>query len=121
MAQQEKRTIQRQFGQRAREMRLQRGWTQQELADRMGIDWKGLGQIERGERNLTLRNVGRLSEALEVKPYQLFFFGEREFVSRPRVKEEWLRQHLDNATADVRAFVHDIAALAVRYSKARRR
>lgn len=42
--------------------------TQEGLAERCGLDWTYVGQVERGQRNLTLKNILRLAKALEVNP-----------------------------------------------------
>lgn len=41
------------LGDRIREKRKARGWTQEDLADNAGIDRSYIGGVERGERNLT--------------------------------------------------------------------
>ena len=56
------------FGQHLRVLRLERGLTQEALADAAGLHWTYIGQIERGERNLTLKNVIRLGRGLGVEP-----------------------------------------------------
>lgn len=50
------------FGQRVRELRNERDWSQEELADEAELDRTYIGGIERGERNLALRNIQRLAE-----------------------------------------------------------
>ena len=54
------------FGKRVRERRLALGLTQQELADRAGIHRSYIGQIEMGKRNVTLKSVARIAEALQI-------------------------------------------------------
>jgi transcriptional regulator with XRE-family HTH domain len=56
------------FGTRVRTRRLKLRLTQEGLAERCGLDWTYVGQVERGQRNLTLRNILRLAKALEVNP-----------------------------------------------------
>ena len=56
------------LGARLREMRLERELTQEALADAAGLHWTYIGQIERGERNLTAKNVLRLERGLDVHP-----------------------------------------------------
>lgn len=51
---------------RVRALRLARGWTQEQLAERAGVHEKFLGAVERGERNVTLRNIARIARGLGV-------------------------------------------------------
>lgn len=60
------------FGCRVRRLRQQQDLSQEELAQRAGIDRTYVGGVERGERNLSLLNVTRLADALGVKPRDLF-------------------------------------------------
>ncbi len=52
------------FGERVRELRKECGWSQEELALECGLDRTYMGGIERGERNVALRNIGKIAEAL---------------------------------------------------------
>ena len=52
------------LGQRIRQRRKALGWTQEEFADRAGIDRSYVGGVERGDRNLTFTVLCRLCEAL---------------------------------------------------------
>jgi transcriptional regulator with XRE-family HTH domain len=54
-----------QFGDAVRRLRQRKGWSQEELADRAGLHRTYVGGIERGERNVSLVNIGRLARALE--------------------------------------------------------
>jgi transcriptional regulator with XRE-family HTH domain len=58
-------------GRNVRDLRLAREWSQEELAHRAGLHWTMVGQVERGERNLSVRNVCRLAWALGVPPGKL--------------------------------------------------
>lgn len=49
-----------------RAARLERQISQEALADAAGIDRSHLGKIERGERNVSLLNVARVCDALEM-------------------------------------------------------
>jgi transcriptional regulator with XRE-family HTH domain len=59
------------FGARLRALRLERGLTQEALADAGGLHWTYVGQIERGQRNLTYKNILRLATGLGVNPSEL--------------------------------------------------
>ena len=52
------------FGQRIRQLRTDAGLSQEAFAARCGLDRTYLGGIERGERNVSLRNVEILATAL---------------------------------------------------------
>ena len=52
------------FGQRIRQLRTEAGLSQEAFAARCGLDRTYLGGIERGERNVSLRNVEALATSL---------------------------------------------------------
>ena len=56
------------FGQRLRELRRERGLSQEALGGRADLDLTYVGGIERGERNPSLVNICRLAGALGVEP-----------------------------------------------------
>lgn len=60
------------FGKKIRELRLAKGWTQEELAEQTGIHSTYIGGVERGERNLGLDNILKIARALGVRPSALF-------------------------------------------------
>ncbi|PQO43831.1 helix-turn-helix domain-containing protein [Blastopirellula marina] len=54
------------FGRRVRELRAERGYSQEAFAHECELDRTYVGGIERGERNLALRNIERIAETLGV-------------------------------------------------------
>lgn len=64
--------IQRRFGERARELRKEKGLSQEALALACDLDRTYIGGVERGERNISLINIQRIAEALGVTPRELF-------------------------------------------------
>jgi transcriptional regulator with XRE-family HTH domain len=60
------------FGERVRALREQLGLSQEALAAEAGIHRTYMGGVERGERNICLRNIIRLAKALGVHPRELF-------------------------------------------------
>lgn len=66
--------IEKQFGNRVRELRLKTGLSQEELAFKAGVHRTYLGGIERGERNPSLKNIAALAHALNVTLSDLFCF-----------------------------------------------
>ena len=59
------------FGKRLREIRGQKGVSQEALAADAGLHRTYVSSVERGERNITLVNIYRLAKALGVKPAEL--------------------------------------------------
>jgi transcriptional regulator with XRE-family HTH domain len=62
------------FGKRIRELRTAKKYSQEELADKAELHWTYIGQIERGERNPTLKNIVKLARALDISMGELFSF-----------------------------------------------
>ena len=56
------------FGKRVRMLREQKGLSQESLADLSGMHRTYIGSLERGTRNVSLRNILRIARALGVPP-----------------------------------------------------
>jgi transcriptional regulator with XRE-family HTH domain len=52
------------FGKAVRRFRLEKRWTQEDLAERAKLHPTYIGGIERGERNVSLDNIVRIARAL---------------------------------------------------------
>lgn len=59
------------FGRRVRQLRTAAGYSQEAFADRCGLDRSYMSGIERGVRNVALRNIGVIAEALGITVSQL--------------------------------------------------
>lgn len=59
------------LGLAVRELRMEKGWSQEAFADHAGIDRSYIGGIERGEHNLALMNLLKISSALGIKAHSL--------------------------------------------------
>ncbi len=55
------------FGERVRQLRKQKDISQEELAHRADLHRTYIGMIERAEKNITLLNIEKIANALEVK------------------------------------------------------
>ena len=45
------------LGHRIRTLRKRHGWTQVEMAEKLGLDRSFLADVERGKRNISIRNL----------------------------------------------------------------
>lgn len=79
--------LRRELGARIRQLRKIKGWTQEVLAEKADMDYKYLGAIERGEKNLTLTNIERIAKGLGVEVYQLFLFSLKGVQPEERITE----------------------------------
>jgi transcriptional regulator with XRE-family HTH domain len=63
------------FGERVRHLRHKKGISSQmELALKTGLDRTYVGGVERGERNIALKNIEKIAKALGVTIDDLFRF-----------------------------------------------
>ncbi len=60
------------LGARIKAVRKERGWSQEQLAERVGISTQYVSNIERGKENPTLDLLLRLAQALKVSPAEIF-------------------------------------------------
>ena len=54
------------FGRNVRRYRIDRGLSQEQLAEKAGLHRTYIGMIERAEKNITLCNMDKISTALSV-------------------------------------------------------
>lgn len=60
------------FGTKIRTIRLERDLSQERLAFLSGLHRTYIGAIERGERNISLKNIEKLAKALKISLEDLF-------------------------------------------------
>lgn len=59
------------FGERVRVRRNELGLSQEGAAPLCGVHWTFLGQVERGQRNLSLHNIVKIAAGLDIDPGEL--------------------------------------------------
>jgi transcriptional regulator with XRE-family HTH domain len=67
--------IAKKFGKRLRQLRQEKGWSQEGFAAEARLDRTYVGGIERGERNPSLKNIARFADTLGVPMTKLFELG----------------------------------------------
>ena len=60
------------FGKRLKEIRLNKNISQEELGFKANLDRTYISSVERGKRNISLRNVEKLAIALEIDIVDFF-------------------------------------------------
>ena len=63
-----------------RRLRHDRGWTQEDLADRVGLSARYVGQIERAQASMTITVLGRIANVFKI--------DAAELVARSRSKDD---------------------------------
>jgi transcriptional regulator with XRE-family HTH domain len=60
------------FGEKVRELRKEKGLSQEELSFKAELHRTYIGMIERAEKNITLVNIEKIAKALDVNIKKLF-------------------------------------------------
>lgn len=61
-----------QFGERLRQVRLKKDISQEKLGEMADLHRTYVSSVERGERNISLENIARLADALEIQIREFF-------------------------------------------------
>lgn len=109
------------FGAALREWRVRHHLTQEQLAERSGLSYKFIGEVERGRGNPTLTTISRLSVALGVRISDLVADADH---SRPaqvdyRITKRDL-QVVREAAASIETLVESIASPRYRIKRPKR-
>ena len=60
------------FGQRIRELRQQTGLSQEKFALKIGMDRTYFSSVEAGKRNISLINIRKIADGLDISVHSLF-------------------------------------------------
>lgn len=64
------------FGERVRQLRLEKGMSQEQLGYEAGLHRTYVGQIERAEKNITLKNIDKIARELDLNISELLDFSK---------------------------------------------
>jgi len=104
--------LRKEFGRRIRQIRKARDWTQEEFGAIAGLDYKYLGAIERGEKNLTIDNIEKIAKGFGIDTCQLFLFSLKDAMPEEEITEEKIQDLLDKCDDKVKKFILLIAQAA---------
>ena len=68
-------SLKQKFGMRLQEIRKSKGFTQEKLAEKIGVDTPHISNIERGKYFVTAETLENIATALSIQPKELFDFG----------------------------------------------
>jgi len=88
--------IKEMIGSRIKELRSRKGFTQEQLSERMNINSKYLSNIERGKENPTLNILINLAESLDVELADIFNFVQLEHPAKRKSLINSLLKEADN-------------------------
>jgi transcriptional regulator with XRE-family HTH domain len=105
------RAVRARVGRMVRELRLLRGWSQEQLAERANSSPKHVGRIERGQVNVGVDGLAALARALSVDVSDLF--------SKPQGRQPGAAIHVIGS--DDVAHLENVATLVRRLTSRRAR
>ena len=80
-------SIKEKLGNRLRELRISRGFTQEDLAEKVNLSAKSLSQVEIGNNFISAATLELLCQALNVEAKALFNFNDSNKSSDDAIKE----------------------------------
>ena len=94
------------IGKKINRLRLQRGLTQEELANDVGVDPKHISRIENGSRNGSAQLIRKISEVTG-KPLS-FFYGNAPLPEDASDKEKKILMKYRKATAQQKKLIESL-------------
>ncbi len=105
------------FGKRVRQLRKARKWTQEQLAEKAGMEYKHLGTIERGEKNVTINNIEKIAQGLATEPYQLFLFSLEGLRLESDIAKDKIVDLVETAPGKIRPYLIKILQCVLQAAK----
>ncbi len=65
------------ISEKIKRMRILKGWSQEELAEKINLSSNGYAKIERGERDMNLTRLQQIADALNIELIQLLSLNEK--------------------------------------------
>ena len=94
------------FGKRIKELRESKGYTQERLAEIVGLEYQTVSRIETGYYFTGYENLIKLADAVEVPLYELFNYSH--FEDNPEVLKSNIQAELNNLTPKQLQFLSKI-------------
>ncbi|MBI5893752.1 MAG: helix-turn-helix transcriptional regulator [Deltaproteobacteria bacterium] len=97
--------LRKELGEKIRGLRKAAGLTQEELDEKTGLSYKFIGELERGQVNVSLDSLVKITEALGVQMGSLF---DRE---KPTVQKVFVKEIVKEKGSSLRFSQKDISLI----------
>lgn len=78
------------LGQKIRELRTKRGLSLDKLAETANVNDKYLGEVERGQTNISVGKLCQIAAALDIKPHELLDTAHARQIDREAITRKLL-------------------------------
>ena len=68
------------LGKKIQEIRKSKNFTQENMAELLGIETSSLSNIERGKYYPTAENLAKIADILDVEPFKLYIFNHNKSI-----------------------------------------
>ncbi|MFB5677462.1 helix-turn-helix domain-containing protein [Paenibacillus terreus] len=99
------------IGRNIRQYRKWKGWTQEQLAELVGIHFSQIGNIERGEYNVNIQTLEKIANALGVSLSELISDGDGKGIDMSDTVIEAVALLLEQSETDQRKAVDILKVL----------
>lgn len=80
-----------------RELREQRNWTQEYMADKLGLTRNGYAKIERGESTPSLERLDEIAKLFEISIVELLKLDDKQIIVQTQNQQANYYQHYVNS------------------------
>ena len=91
------------FGINLKRLRIRKNMSQLSLANSAGLTHNFINEIENGRKWVSPETIAKLTEALDISPYELLLSGANGSINTDLISE-----YLDDITSTFQKMVHDI-------------
>ena len=100
------------LGRKIKEERIQKGYTQEELGEKVDSTGSYIGQIERGERNASMAKIVLIAEALSVS---IDYLTGNYYIEEEERIDGMIAEELKYATNKQKEMMMDIIKIIKKY------
>lgn len=99
------------IGEKIRKIRKLQGLTQEELAEKCGLSYKYLGEIERGEKNSGILNLFKIADGLSLSVSDIMDIDPGVDREEKNLKTEFLHFLADKNAQDMKKALNVLKAV----------